>query len=751
MPLVNASVYLLAGPGLILYPKDPVRLEEYCTAKRLPTNFVGKANGYLASRDSFGQGFLLLRRDQLAQVTRTSDTLAMVFTEGDEVTTVSNLHIHSVREVTTTKFSRLDEIFLVEFRDKRALAEFTAINKGYNISNADWANPGNFYEATTDAGSEWFWANMFTNIWSFISPIAGAITTTAADWPVTPPSNFAFFGTSALKAAEHVCNHTSHHLLVKRDGTFHVVSKGDLDATNAGLLAEANDKALIPPESPLLVTVIPPEKVRVFFAKKNTAFQDNTDPLVVTGTDQFHVDPTYEVTVDSIAVVPTLTNTITNAIVPLYDSLGALYDEEGNALNAGILTTQAEKRATEYIQGLIRSEVQRDGLFHGPINFEVGPIFSHVHWYDFGDGVRTQVFNSSQKNGGGGGQNAITEWPDMPDLARWHLPFERFVVGEVYNEAIAANESGLVRVLFGTQTDADTTTWDETALPHEITAFEIYGESYAVDQRVFCGYHRQTSRWVIINTKGIGVKLAKFLPHESPDPVYDYPPNEDGSRCRKFPAYLFSDWTYDIDFEDEAYSCNEALTSAGANPQAIVVYNLRNWYIPEGMIFWVFEFNGRYYTDYVKPAGPLRASGATTTPTTSYSDLIFSDVEIGEGFHNVEYDDTTGEFTVIRACTVHVSVSFWVENGNSDCDPYYVEVGGDGVAAVSAATGYVSFTRDAANGLRSGTHFETTFNAAPGDVFSFRNRYTGFASASSDPTISLFDCSVLVETQNDSL
>lgn len=509
-----ARIYVTSGNDRY-YATDPTHVAKYLSSVRQPSEFLGKANGYRVTSDGEpGTGYILLKRSQLDAMDRSLSTFSITFeTVGIPApagtVTISNLHIANALAVTGTINEKPDDIYLVEFKDNIEYAKLTALTKGYNLRTPDWVAAADYLADSLNGGGAWTWATMLADIWTNISPAVGALTTTLVSFPTSGPDNFADFGTNAWFAALHLCHSTHNRLICARAGTFHAISEGAADPTNTAYMATAlTNKILLNPSHPKThskTTV--PAAVKVFFTKRNTAFQNNADVNIVTGTEQWHSDPTYSVTVTSTAVVPALaaTGVIPNTTYPLYDSMVARYDELGNLQNGAALTAQAEARATAYIDSLNAYEDARNDLYNGAVPFEIGPNFTCIHWYDFGDGIRTQTYSSPKKMTDMDAGGKEPGWPGMPDLSRHHLPFERFALGEVYNTAITPGGSGLVRVQFGTRTSGTVTTWADTGLPHEIRAHDVLNATYEVGERVVCAFHRQTSRWIIINGAGQGM------------------------------------------------------------------------------------------------------------------------------------------------------------------------------------------------------------------------------------------------------
>ena len=547
MTATPASVYLQSSGGVKYRALSPLVISEYLTSRRLPVTFLGKANSFLSSVLGPGIGWILLRRSEIDAIDWTATSHSLIFEASRLSVEVSDLHIYDAVAVSGTQSSQSLDCYLVELRDKRELCKWTTLNTSYNVRTPDWADTAGYYEATLDGGTPWTWSSMIEDIWGNISGLGGALTTTLMEIPVIDPENFVFPGVSALEAIEHICKHTNNHLVLKRDGTFHIIAQGDSDVANTTLLTTHATKALNPSSPKYNNGVRVPQTVKVYFPHLNPAFQNETND-VNTGTDKYYVRPVHVETVLATTVVPGI-NVLAGGIATIHDSLPALYNEAGTLQNGTDLADQAEKRALEFVNGLRQLAAPRDDIFHAAIPFELGAAIPRIHWYDFGDGIRTEAM-STPKNPHSGTHNTLTgvnETPGIPDLGRWHLPFERFAVGKVYNADIDVDSSGIVRILWGSHTSSSVTDWAETDLPHEVRAFNIMQRCYKMDSRVILMFHRQSSRWLII---GSGKQA------DAVDVVVDV--SWDGSSLKqtKRPVFLeFCDDTETTSTIDDAEAC----------------------------------------------------------------------------------------------------------------------------------------------------------------------------------------------------
>lgn len=194
--------------------------------------------------------------------------------------------------------------------------------------------------------------------------------------------------------------------------------------------------------------------------------------------------------------------------------------------------------------------------------------------------------------------------------------------------------------------------FNEPAMREVLHRLDEHDKTYDMIRRRLATFSVRRHEAVYI--PGKSVVLAKFIEHVSPATPYSYPAR-DGYH-RKFPAYIWRNVTYNNDPTSVGYTINEPLaTPASPFAEPVFVYNIRNWWIPEHRLHWAWELNGRWYTDYVKPAGPLEYWGSFSASSAGSEDLIptsAATIDYGYDGHGLTVNASTGVVTVHRAMRV---------------------------------------------------------------------------------------------------
>jgi len=198
-----------------------------------------------------------------------------------------------------------------------------------------------------------------------------------------------------------------------------------------------------------------------------------------------------------------------------------------------------------------------------------------------------------------------------------------------------------------------------------------------------------------------GVVLAYFA--AGVDPVVTYPAKT--SVCRKFPAYLYSSWTYDNDTTSGGYNCQTAATAAGSPTEQILVYNLRKSWIPNTIVLPVFEFNDRWWVDYSKPAGPLSLTPSTLTlGSATTTDITYSASELAFDGNSLTVDIATGVITAHRELYAVISVDLTLEldtgPATSDQQVFLSNSAAGGATVVNMCESTITFRDTSQTGTR---------------------------------------------------
>lgn len=519
--MTRESAYITFNPagGQALRPILPDTCRPFAGKMGLPFFGDNKANGFW-SQVGFdpGYGYLLLRKSDIDQIDFTSTSHSLTLTTGEHSVTISSLCAVHATAVFAVNADKADNLYLLYLEDLRRFGPWGSINRAFNVPTQRWTKsiPVDFYASTTNGGVEWTWSQIVDEVWGDVPSVLGALNKAAASFPSGSPSNLAFHGISPWDALKRICELTGHIFVLTRSGESKLIALADADATNEALFTANANRCLIPTREEWSTGVSLPEKVRVFFQSHNLAFQNSTDLLTVTELDYYKSaeDPDTPVTWRDVATnTITADPTVAGTIYPARSGVLARYDYDGTAENAAALTTEAASVAAKIINGLKRAAKPRHDLFHGPIAFQPGSTVHNIAWYDFGDGVRTEVTSniSPRKNGGGSAAPLLTpshvsesahaavEVLAPPDLYRHHDPYPYVAIVETYEE-IPAQSKGICRILYGINGDDDVTL-SETSSLHEVTVYNTYDKVIPIETRIAVYFHRQTSRWLVLCEK----------------------------------------------------------------------------------------------------------------------------------------------------------------------------------------------------------------------------------------------------------
>jgi hypothetical protein len=341
------------------------------------------------------------------------------------------------------------------------------------------------------------WSTIVAQLWGQ-TPF-GALDTTNASFPTHHPENLSFMSTRVWDALEKICETINHHLILKADGTFALVSGGNADSDSvtkkstfsAYMIRGGNNTT---PLAPYI-----PENFRVYFPARKWQFQYGSDILEPTYMDYWRNNAVVYKTV-SAATAGFSGATYSGTTHVLYGSRSAVYDEAGTWTNEANCATDATTIATNYVNRY-QEAARFKATYKTAADFNPGAKVAAVSWFDTGSGVRTQIFHDQSHNqhpvlkGSGG---AASDIDHIPSLSRESIPFERLAVVRLLTD-IAPLGSGTVRVQWATGTPP---TWSDTALPHEITVWDITGSSHPADARRIAQWNQQWHQWQLLSSTG---------------------------------------------------------------------------------------------------------------------------------------------------------------------------------------------------------------------------------------------------------
>ena len=480
-----------------------------------PNRFLGKANSFILPRGfEAGRGWVLLTGAKASTLNQNIATHTLRFKGGGDIS-FKKLSVVGCEALTGTEVYSDTSLYLVELADLRHFGQYTSINKAYNLLVPDESD---VYDATQNSGSDWTYTTMVEDIWTFMPGAFGALDVSAVDFSGTP-RNYVFRGVTAWDALKKVLDDQQHELILDTEGAFSVVpaftATGDFDTDRdthkAFILSGSHD--LDTPFSRV------PATIRVFFPRRDKAWQNNTDLKVVVYKDHWQLNPLYSVDVAASSIDGTL-STLAGTVLPVHSPEPALYSELGVISNAATLSTQATNIATRVVNARKIADENALYRYSGARAFTLGAEVSCYSVQDTGNGVITEArgYIRSRRSSSRLDRQPLTSGTDLsffsresnspPNIPRWAMETERWVVAKIYGGDLVAGGSQTARVLFGT--NGGTITWAETGSAHEITLHEAGGVTIPEDTQVFAIFHQQTERWITFGHEGSPGTIVRF-------------------------------------------------------------------------------------------------------------------------------------------------------------------------------------------------------------------------------------------------
>ncbi len=352
----------------------------------LPTDWLGLANQYRNPLGcASGTGHVLMTRGHLAEIDLSGEHDLVMRLGDPEVSgagvasevTYKNLHIVSARCITPGLRGDPAACYLVELADRRRLAMNSAIDRAYNMRSIPGG--GSFFSATLnpDTESPWTWEQMCENIWDAVALLGDY-----PELPFTPdgtPYGFDFYGAGALDALAEVLDRLSCALSYDPStGLFSIIQIGADDSTVDSALAGADRLRMLDSDwvEPNLARY--PESLRVLFQKQ----------LAVP--DASGASPWLAILAADPDGAPE--GVLEGTTVSLRDDMPALYDSDGNLVNAAELLARTQERATDYFRRLRLDRLDRTYALPLPTaGLRPGARVSDARHGDRGFGLVTQV------------------------------------------------------------------------------------------------------------------------------------------------------------------------------------------------------------------------------------------------------------------------------------------------------------------------------------------------------------------------
>ncbi len=296
------------------------------------------------------RGWLLLRRRDYDRIDPYATDLSLSledFLRRTPPVTLSGLTVVQARCVSTGLASDPDAAYLVEVTDARGTLwnrwSAQGTTSQYNVRAP--AYPGEFYEATLDAGVPWTWDRLCQDLWSQM-PALGSY----PGLPLTPlgvPEGWSFPGEPAWLALDRVLTFCG--LSVACDLTvsspYAVVADGAADTIFDAATAQYADFLEDDDEWIDAGSGRVPGSVVCYFHRRNEQY--GTEETVRRDALQWQTTPLYSVTVNSPAPYSAST-----AVHHLWGSFTVRYDVDGQPLAADVAqaAVEAQEMVTEYFR-----------------------------------------------------------------------------------------------------------------------------------------------------------------------------------------------------------------------------------------------------------------------------------------------------------------------------------------------------------------------------------------------------------------
>jgi hypothetical protein len=284
--------------------------------------------------------------------------------------------------------------YLLEFRDKRQVLKFGAIDREYNIRRTtrqgDTGSTDLYYEDSRNGGSDWTWQTMFSDVWSNLPSAIRGTAPTLAYTPASEPEGFRFHG-SAWDAVGEILEATQSILCLDPIGDTFTVQR--LGATQSGLAAA---KSALRSAGKHLLTASPltdlnlasaPATIRFFFPKRvendsQLAESEDGGPLV----DPYH-------TIDKTTGI---SGAQAGTVLPYRTEFIAELDADGSTINnASALDTLATELKDKLVDRITNAtESGRDHYGGIVTTIKPGCEIGEVVWRDYGDseGCVTEIW-----------------------------------------------------------------------------------------------------------------------------------------------------------------------------------------------------------------------------------------------------------------------------------------------------------------------------------------------------------------------
>lgn len=485
---MNDSAYIqLDGRNVV----DPNHISAYTIKDGKMPWWDGLVNRFDLPRGfQPGHGAVLMHSQTLADIDITSHSHTLTFNCGSRSVTISDLTIIDTECLNGPPFTSA-ACYLVHLADKRIYGRFSdAVNASFNVRTPDRLN---FFPRTGGTNT---WLQIVNYLWA--KTPYGALNTTNVSFPTGLPENLSLLSTRTWDALEKICEITNHHLVLKPDGTFHLVAGAYNDAAHTTKLTTFLTSLVRGGNNTTPFKPYIPATFRVYFPSLDDQFQYGTDNFDPTYMDHWRTRAIVyrDVTAASLGY----TSVYPGTVHVLYGSRSAIFGIDGSWANIGDCQADANSLASKYLARYTNGAKAKQ-TYKTACNFEPTSTVASVSWFDTGAGIRTQFYQDQdytparRGKGSSSSQVAASDIDHIPSLSRESMPYERMMVVEL-QAAIAPNTSGTGYVQWAV---GEPPSWNDTGLPHTVTVWDIHGNSYRKHDRVLAHWNQQWRQWQIVS------------------------------------------------------------------------------------------------------------------------------------------------------------------------------------------------------------------------------------------------------------
>ncbi len=363
------------------YTRDEAAAHLAALGLPVPADF-GRANCFLSPLgEAPGRGWLLLSRASLNALTLDSlQSLVLTDDLGTTLTFHSLVYV-TARNLMSGVVGDASALYLVEIADSRwrchnAIYSVPLV-KQYNVRAPAWG--GVYYDDSRNAGSDWTWTTLITDVWNTMSAQLG----TFPSLPVSPngtPEGWIFNGEPAWQALNQLLWRVGCAVacdLTKSTAQYSIVQVGATDTVNSSLITsvEAKGKRIADEEFIEAIRGRVPYGVEVAFHRQQSDYgTERTTPKDLTQWNQHAIYTVQVVGPDSASAEP-------GVYTLLWDDLPALYDATGTLTNSAALSTRATERSNDYFRMLRTNGGTRlHKTYSGIYGFTPGSILKGVAW-----------------------------------------------------------------------------------------------------------------------------------------------------------------------------------------------------------------------------------------------------------------------------------------------------------------------------------------------------------------------------------